>query len=63
LDFIEKVKNGMLYNASAAIIHKVNLTPKLGSIRVQVKWLWYNYYVKTQPTPSDHLFYLLIWLL
>jgi len=29
---------------------------------IRVKWLWYDY-VKTQPTPSDHLFYLFIWLL
>jgi len=27
------------------------------SSAIQVKWLWYNDYVKTQPTPSDHLFY------
>jgi len=39
LNFIEKAKNGMLYNDSTAIIHKVNLTQKLGSIRVHVKWL------------------------
>jgi len=26
LDFIEKAKNGTLYNDSAAIIHKVNVT-------------------------------------
>jgi len=30
---------------------------------IQVKWLWNNDYVKTQPTPSDPLFYLFIWLL
>jgi len=28
LDFIEKVKNGILYNDSADLIHKVNLTQK-----------------------------------
>jgi len=35
LDFIENAKkNGMLYNDSAAIIHKAILTQNLGSIRV-----------------------------
>jgi len=51
--------------ASAAIINKVNLTNKLVSMSsvIQVKWLWNNDYVKTQPTSSDHLFCLFIWLL
>jgi len=35
LDFIEKPKNGMLYNNNAAIIHKINLTQNLGSVWVQ----------------------------
>jgi len=30
--FIEKARNGMCYNDSAAIIHKLNFTQKLGSI-------------------------------
>jgi len=30
----------MLYNDSAALIHKVNLTQF-----IQVKWFWYNNYV------------------
>jgi len=37
LDFIENAKNGMLHiNDSTAIIHKVNLTQKLGSKQDQM---------------------------
>jgi len=38
LDFFENAKNCMLYNDSAAIIHKINLTQKLGAIWV----LWFR---------------------
>jgi len=48
---------------STAIIYKLqNLTLKLCSQWVQ--WVRPTIdQVKTQPTPSDHLFYLFIWLL
>jgi len=50
----------MLYKDSTAIINKENLDQILGS-----KWVFRsnNGYVKTRPTPSDHHFYLFIWLL
>jgi len=43
----------MFNNDHAAKIHKVNL--------ILQRFRWINDYVKTQPTPSDQLFYLFIW--
>jgi len=51
------IKNIMLYKVTEAII-----IVYINSV-IKVKWLWNNDYVKTQPLPSDHLFYLFIWLL
>jgi len=55
----------MLYKVTAAIINKVNLTQKLGSICVQ--WFRSNdceiMIMWKQPSTSDQLFYLFIWLL
>ncbi len=54
LNFIEKAKNSMFYNDSAAIIRKVNLEIGFNiSSVIQFKWLWNNDYVKTQPSQSD----------
>jgi len=79
LDSIEKGKNGMLYNSSTAIIYKVNLTVahvgclQTGRLVVQspvppdqllcCRVLTFNGFVKTQPKSSNHLLFVIIWLL
>jgi len=69
----------MLYNSSTAIVYKVNVTvvrvgclqtgrlvdqspvppDQVSSCHVSTD----NDYVKTQPTESDYIFYVIIWLL
>jgi len=61
LNTFVNVKNVMLCKITAAIINNINLKLRIRfymSLVIQVKWLWINDYVKTQPSPSDHLFYL-----